>query len=181
MATKSNLTTWFSAAISSEDFEPIYQAEVPRIYRFFCYRFGEGPLAEDLTSATFEKAWRGRERFRQQASFSTWLFTIARHVAQDYTRKHRHHSEVSLEEAVDKPDNTILEEQVEQRADFAQLSMLLTRLADRERELVALKYGGGLTNRAIAQLSGLTEANVAVILHRTLQSLRSAWEAKNER
>ena len=46
---------------------------------------------------------------------------------------------------------------------------------------MALKYGGGLTNRAIAQLTGLTESNVAVILHRTLQSLRSAWEAKNER
>jgi RNA polymerase sigma-70 factor (ECF subfamily) len=190
MAAKSNYIPWFGAVISAEDFEAIYQAELPRIYHYFCYRFGEGPLAEDLTSATFEKAWRGRERFRQQASFSTWLFTIARRVAQDYYRKQRHHVEVSLDEAGDgtrsmKPDNqpgsAILEEQIEQKADFAQLSLLLARLAVRERELVALKYGGGLTNRAIAQLTGLTESNVAVILHRTLQTLRSAWEAKNER
>jgi len=164
--------------MSVDDFGSIYQAEVPRIYHFFCYRFGEGPLAEDLTAATFEKAWRGRGRFRQQAAFSTWLFTIARHVAEDYNRKHRYHAEVSLEEADNQPGSAILEEQVEQRADFAQLSLLLARLADRERELVALKYGGGLTNRAIAQLTGLTESNVAVILHRTLQTLRSAWEAK---
>ena len=181
MAAKLNLVPWFGAAMSADDFESIYQAEVPRIYHFFCYRFGEGSLAEDLTAATFEKAWRGRARFRQQAAFSTWLFTIARHVAQDYNRKYRHHAEVSLEEADDQSDSAILEEQVEQQADFAQLSRLLARLADRERELVALKYGGGLTNRAIAQLTGLTESNVAVILHRTLQSLRSAWEAKNER
>ncbi len=178
MATKSSFIPWFSAAISADDFELIYQAELPRIYHFFCYRFGEGPLAEDLTSATFEKAWRGRGRFRQQASFSTWLFTIARHVAEDYNRKHRHHAEVSLEEADDQPDSAILEEQVEQKADFTQLSLLLARLADRDRELVALKYGAGLTNRAIARLTGLTESNVAVILHRTLQNLRSAWEAK---
>jgi RNA polymerase sigma factor, sigma-70 family len=182
MAAKSNFIPWFSLAISADDFESIYQAEVPRIYHFFCYRVGEGPLAEDLTSATFEKAWRGRRRFRQEAAFSTWLFTIARRVAQDYYRKHRHHVEVSLEEeAGDTPGSAILEEQIENQADFAQLSLLLARLADRERELVALKYGGGLTNRAIAQLTGLTETNVAVILHRTLQTLRSAWEAKNER
>ncbi len=58
MAAKSNFIPWFRAAISADDFESIYQAEVPRIYHFFCYRFGEGPLAEDLTSATFEKRMR---------------------------------------------------------------------------------------------------------------------------
>ncbi len=178
MAVKLNFIPWLGAAISADDFESLYQAELPRIYHFFCYRFGEGPLAEDLTAATFEKAWRGRGGFRQQASFSTWLFTIARHMAEDYNRKHRHHTEVSLEEADDQPGSAILEEQVEIRVDFAQLSLLLARLADRERELVALKYGAGLTNRAIAQLTGLTESNVAVILHRALKSLRSAWEAK---
>ncbi len=181
MAAKSNFIPWLGAVISAEDFEAIYQAELPRVYRFFCYRFGEGPLAEDLTAATFERAWRGRGRFRQQAAFSTWIFAIARHVAVDYSRKHRHHAEVPLEKAGGRPDGAILEEQVEQKADFAQLSLLLARLESRERELVALKYGGGLTNRAIAQLTGLTESNVAVILHRTLQTLRSAWEAKHER
>jgi RNA polymerase sigma-70 factor, ECF subfamily len=181
MAAKSNFIPWLNAAMSADEFEAVYQAEVPRIYHFFCYRFVEGPLAEDLTAATFEKAWRGRGRFRQQAAFSTWLFAIARNVAEDYNRKHRHYAEVSLEEENDPPGSAILEEHVEQQADFAQLSLLLAQLADRERELVALKYGAGLTNRAIAQLSGLTESNVAVILHRTLQTLRSEWEAKNGR
>ncbi len=181
MAAKTNLIPWFGAVLSAEDFEAIYKAELPRVYRFFCYRFGEGPLAEDLTATTFEKAWRGRGRFRQEASFSTWLFAIARHAAQDYSRKQRHQTEVPLEEAEDQTGSPIPEQQVEQRADFAQLSLLLARLADRERELVALKYGGGLTNRAIARLTGLSESNVGVILHRTLQSLRSTWEARNER
>jgi len=96
MAAKSDFIAWFGAVISAEDFEAIYRAELPRVYHFFCYRVGEGSLAEDLTAAAFEKAWRGRGRFRQQAAFSTWLFSIARRVAQDYYRKHRHRAEVAL-------------------------------------------------------------------------------------
>jgi RNA polymerase sigma-70 factor (ECF subfamily) len=52
----------------------------------------------------------------------------------------------------------------------------LTQLEDRNGELVALRYGAGLTNRAIAGLTGLSESNVGVILHRTLKQLRVDWE-----
>ena len=187
MAAKTQFIPWFGAVMSAEDFEAIYNTELPRVYHFFCYRFGEGPLAEDLTSTTFEKAWRGRNRFRQQAAFSTWLFSIARRVAQDYYRQLRNVAEVSLDSVVDSAEGmqpearlggAILEEQLDKRLDFAHLSLLLAQLADRERELVALKYGAGFTNRAIAQLTRLTESNVAVILYRTLQTLRSLWEAQ---
>ena len=45
-----------------------------------------------------------------------------------------------------------------------------------ERELVSLKYGAGVTNRAIAQLTGLSESNVGTILHRTIDALRARWD-----
>ena len=59
------------------DWEAAYKEYLPRVYNFFRYRVGDRALAEDLTAATFEKAWRGRSRFRHDLSaFSTWLFTI---------------------------------------------------------------------------------------------------------
>jgi RNA polymerase sigma-70 factor (ECF subfamily) len=163
------------------DFEELYRAELSRVYNFFRYRIGDNQFAEDLTAETFERAWRHRERYRNDiAAFSTWLFTIARRVAQDYYRKHRH-NEIPLDEISNISANELTEDTFQQNADFAQLSVLLARLADRERELVALKYGAGLTNRAIAHLSGLTESNVGVILYRTIQTLRSEWENDHER
>ena len=69
-----------------------------------------------------------------------------------------------------------MDDLTQQHTDYARLSILLSQLADRDRELVALKYGAGLTNRAIAGLSGLSESNVAVILHRAVQTLREEWE-----
>ncbi len=89
--------------------------------------------------------------------------------------------EVPLEWAGSLADPDPVEEVVAEREDRARLAVLLARLPDRERELVALKYGAGLTNREIARLSGLSETNVGTILHRTVQRLREEWEEQDER
>jgi RNA polymerase sigma-70 factor, ECF subfamily len=161
------------------DFETLYQTELLRIYNFFRYRVGDDQIAEDLTAETFEKAWKHRERYRKDlASFSTWLFIIARRIAADHFRKRR--PTVPLEEAGRLAAPQTLEEEAQERAEFARLSALLARLAERERELVALKYGAGLTNRAIARISGLSESNVSTILHRLTSQLRARLENDHE-
>ena len=176
MANMSGLITWFRTSISEADFEELYRLELPRIYNYFCYRMGDATLAEDLTSETFEKAWRNRWRYRRDlAAFSTWLFTIASRVLQDHYRKKR--DDLPLEQVTELGILENVEDLNEQNADLAQLSVLLSRLADRDRELVALKYGAELTNRAIARLSGISESNVGTILYRAVQTLRSEWEA----
>ena len=40
------------------DWDALYADQLPRIYNYFRFRVGHGAVAEDLTSATFEKAWR---------------------------------------------------------------------------------------------------------------------------
>jgi RNA polymerase sigma-70 factor (ECF subfamily) len=175
MNAKARLLPWFRAPATEEHFENLYNIELPRIYNFFRYRVGDGQIAEDLTADTFEKAWRKRHHYRHDlASFSTWLFTIARRVAIDHYRKHRANS--SLESISELATDETLEDLTQKRSDFNRLSVLLNQLEDRDRELVALRYGAGLTNRAIAGLTGLTESNVGVILHRTLKKLRADWE-----
>ncbi len=162
------------------DWEALYATEMPRVYNFFRYRVGDEQLAEDLTSATFEKAWRGRARYRRDlAAFSTWLFSIARNVAIDYYRKRRVElplEDVRLDDARRQPDEHTPEAAVERKDRFAQLSALLARLPPRERELLAMKYGAELTNREIAGVTGLSESNVGTILHRTVQGLRAEWQ-----
>ena len=67
------------------------------------------------------------------------------------------------------------EEAVSKQSDARRLALLLEGLTDRDRELIALKYGAGLTNRAIAQTTGLSESNVGTILYRAVQTLRTRW------
>ncbi len=165
---------WALSLAVEEDWDALYAEQLPRVYNFFRYRVGDGPVAEDLTSLTFEKAWRARHRYRRDlAGFGTWLYAIARNVAHDHFRGRRVHA--PLEAAADMPAGPTPEEIAERRSDFERLSRLLETLPDRERDLVALKYGAGMTNRAIAKATGLSESNVGTILHRTVGQLRAAW------
>ena len=80
-----------------------------------------------------------------------------------------------LDAALDVVADRSPEADEERRSDLARLAKLTTSLPDRERDLIALRYGAGLSNRAIARLVGLSESNVGTILHRTVQTLRSQW------
>jgi RNA polymerase sigma-70 factor, ECF subfamily len=170
------LLEWLSPIAGGEaiDWDVVYREELPRVYNFFRYRVSHRETAEDLTSITFEKAWRARARYRRErAAVSTWLLAIARNVAADHYRRPAH--EVPLGEIEPRVEATP-ETQALRRAEHERLRALLSSLGAREREIVALKYGAGATNRAIATLTGLSESNVGTILHRTVGALRDAWD-----
>ena len=164
------------AADDALDWDAVYREELPRVYNFHRYRVFDTATAEDLTSITFEKAWRARGRYRRdRAAVSTWLLSIARNVAIDHFRRVKARPEVPLgDEAVAGPGDPGGPGRAPGRARAA--GSLVEGLGPRERELVALKYGAGATNRAIATLTGLSESNVGTILHRTIAALRAAWD-----
>ena len=161
-------------AADQPDWQAVYTEQLPRVYNYFRYRLGHETLAEDLTSRTFEKAWMERHRYRRDlAGFATWLLQIARNVAVDHFRTAHEHE--PLEEAADSPADGTPEDEAVVLSSFLRLYRLISALPVRERELLALKYGAGATNRAIAEVTGLSESNVGTILHRAVQSLRSGW------
>jgi len=143
-------------ATAAPDWAQVYDEQWPRVLGFFRYRLGETPDLEELTARTFEKAWPSRHEYEHDADgFTTWLLTIARYVALDhlYARTAPH--------AVMQPD-----------ADGREVR--LKRLSPRERELIAFKYGAGLTKPAIARATGVSERSVAAILQRAVEALASA-------
>ena len=166
---------WLAPAVPVEavDWDAVYREEMPRVFSYFRYRGFARATAEDLTSATFEKAWRARERYRKdRAAVSTWLLAIARNAAIDHFRHSR--LAVPLDEASLRDDETP-ETAALRQAQSRRLQALLAALPERERELLSLKYGADATNRAIATITGLGESNVGTILHRTVGLLRARW------
>lgn len=181
MTTESAIVSGALPRVAAEaaDWDALFAAQLPRILNFFRYRMGDGTVAEDLTSITFEKAWRHRARYREdRGAFTTWLYTIAHRVAIDHVRARRDHRPLS--EAADLAGGETPEEVAVRRSDAERLLSLLTTLPERERTLIALKYGAELSNREIAIATGLSETNVGTILSRTIASLRTRWGAPGE-
>lgn len=167
--------SWVAVGVEA-DWEALYTAQLPRVYNFFRYRVGRTPDVEDLTSVTFEKAWRSRHGYRHDlAGFTTWLMTIARRVAIDYYRSRRDEAPIEVAAGVASTDRTAEQEAI-RRSDADRLADLVASVTSREREILAFKYGADMTNREIAKVMALSESNVGTILHRTLERLRAEWD-----
>src|SRR6185369_6226699 len=124
----------WGASAAPMDWEAVYAEQLPRVYNYFRYRMGNEAVAEDLTSRTFEKAWRERNRYRQDfAGAATWLLRIARNTGVDHLRTLHEHE--PLEEAADAPAEGTPEEEAVVHSNFVRLTALVSALPDREREL----------------------------------------------
>jgi RNA polymerase sigma-70 factor (ECF subfamily) len=158
--------------------EAVYDEHVWRVYGFFAYRVESRSDAEDLTQATFERAVRAFERYdERRASVATWLLAIAQNLLIDHYRRNGAKGTESIGEdgvhsdrlgEVSGPENNLGLDH--------ELAAALADLTSRDREIVALRFGGDLTGPEIAQMTGLTLANVQQVLSRALRRMRAFLE-----
>ena len=76
------------------DFQDLYKTYVPDVYRFAYWLCGDTVDAEDITSETFLRAWKHRERIRTE-TMKAYLLSIARNLYLERLRKHKLHAELS--------------------------------------------------------------------------------------
>ena len=155
------------------DFAAVYDDHVWQVYGFFAYRLRSRGEAEDLTQVTFERALRAWKRYDpSQASVATWLLAIARNLLIDHFRADRSSRNDPLDE-VDAQHDALVSTEAHDLGLAPDLEQALARLSDREQQLIALRFGGDLTGPEIAQLTGLSLANVQQILSRSLRRMRA--------
>lgn len=155
-------------------FEHAYEKYFSSIYNYVRYRIWDPTVTDDLTAITFHKALDRFPTFDpSRAAFSTWLFAIARNTVNDHLRAKRRRKIPLfgwwLDRTAEEPDPESILMVHEQRD---QLLAAMALLSERERDFLGLKYAGGKTNRAIAELTGQSESNVGVIVHRAIGKLR---------
>lgn len=159
------------------EFSSLYEKFFIRIYNYACYRCNNTQEAEDLTACIFEKLYKKFDSYEpKKAPLEAWAFTIAHSVSIDFFRRKKicawfslkQEQEEALFDSSDNPHKTLEQSFLEK-----QLRQALQSLSQQEKELVNLHYYQHLKQAEIAAITGLTQSNVGVLLHRAVKKLKS--------
>jgi RNA polymerase sigma-70 factor (ECF subfamily) len=157
----------------TESFSELYERTFPRVYAYVASLLRDRSAAEDVTAQAFERAYRKRRSYRPaRGSMDAWLFGIARNAALDELRKRKRRA--VLETDPEDTGSPAPEDQAELAVRRETVRAALASLDGQERDLIALKFAGGLSNGEIARVLGMSESNVGTRLHRTITKLREA-------
>jgi RNA polymerase sigma-70 factor (ECF subfamily) len=159
----------------SDTFEALYRRTFPRVYAYVASLLQDRAAAEDVTAVAFERGYRKRLSFHaRRGSAEAWMFAIARNAALDELRRRKHRA--TLEAEPEDADSATPEEYAELTIRREVVRSALATLDARERDLVSLKFSGGLSNAEIARVLRISESNAGTRLHRTIEKLREACD-----
>ena len=129
----------------------------------------------DLSQDVHFQLWRSFQRYDARCSLRTWIYRVAHHVAASHViRERRIFSRlVSLEQLENIPDDTRNSSAADRRLTLARLSGLIQRLKPLDRQVIVC-YLEAMDAASIAEITGLSPANVAMKIHR-IKNVLATW------
>ncbi len=157
------------AKAEPQAFAALYDHYVERIYAYAQRETRDTAVAQDIVSATFEKALKNLPRYEWRGtSFGAWLYKIARsEIAQHYRKQNR---QLPLVGRFLSPQQ--VEATVQRWQQYDEIQIALGQLPIRDQEILRLSYYEELTHKEIGEVLNCSSRNVAVRLHRALKRLR---------
>ncbi len=154
-----------------------------RLLRYLLFLTGKREVAEDLFQETWMRVLLRGAQYNGKARFDTWLFTIARNLVIDLSRKRQmasldEMSETSIDErpfevAIDGPSPL---DQFQSREDHAEVAEVLLKLEPNYREVLVLRFHEEMSLEEIASVTRAPLSTVKSRLYRGLAALKPEVE-----
>jgi len=130
---------------------------------------GDAAASDDILQESYLRAWRNWGRFTGQGSREGWLFGIIRRTCGDWFRKHKRLTARSLE-TVDESEFVV--EKNGETIDIEPIISAIGQLQVDQREIVYMRFTGGLSYAQIAEALAIPTGTVRSRLHRAMKELR---------
>jgi RNA polymerase sigma-70 factor (ECF subfamily) len=155
-----------------EAFGSIFDAYAGPIHRFIASRVNRPSDAEDLTQLVFVKALEALPRYEARGvPIGGWLFRLARNAIIDQVRTKRDH--LSLVTAMTRATEEAGPEAIAaMRDDLERVALAMAGLTEDQREVIELRFFGGLSVLETALVMGRQEGTVRGLQFRAIAALR---------
>ena len=168
--------------LSAEQFRDLYLEHGRRAQGFFMRMMGyDVQLARDMVQDLFTRIWEHRDTFRADASFTTWMFSIAYNMCKNEYRHreivqaYQEHIMATTTDIASDADADTLERQ--QRRQM--LAQAINALPENQKPLFLLRYDEELTVPEIARITMLPEGTVKTRLLTALKSVKESMSKYN--
>jgi RNA polymerase sigma-70 factor (ECF subfamily) len=152
-------------------FKDIFKSNSKKIYHL-CYGYtGDDDAANDLMQETFLKVWQNLDKFRNQALISTWIYRIAVNTCLSWLRVEKRQAK---DELTDNIIETRGEEISEKNEQVALLYKCISKLEETERIIISMVLDE-VPYAEIAEISGVSEGNLRVKIHRIKSKLTEIY------
>ena len=157
----------------SEQFEHILNRYSGQVFNLIAHIVPCKEDAEELTQDVFIKVFRLLSSFKEESSFSTWIYRIATNTALSAARKRKHDTLHLDDAAYSNIHDEIIDEALDNDSEeqLQRLSEVIDRLNAEERALITLYYMNEIPIAEVATIMRLTESNVKIRLYRTRKKL----------
>lgn len=155
-------------------FADLYHEYAERLFRYALARTRSRQIAEDIVGDTLLHAFEHRSQFDpSRGSLAGWIFGIANH---EVVNQQRYHQRVRrlltrLRPQLSPPDG--LAEMVIRQEQTVEVSRAFNRLSISDQDVVALRFGAGLSSVEIAATLDISHSAARVRLHRAVQRLKA--------
>ncbi len=151
--------------MTTYEFDTYFKKHRPKMVRFASAILHSMDDAEDVASEVMERLWRQHDTLGRYKNFDALVMTSTRNCAYDHIRKRRPSEEPN--------DSTRPPDDLEQRNDSqALVRFAISKLPDRQREIIHLREIEGYEISEIAQIFEIEESNTRMILSRSRTALR---------
>lgn len=150
-------------------FEEIYKTYWQKIFRLCMGYVNDYDLAQDMAQETFIIVWQQLPKFRQEATIGTWIFRIATNNCLRQIEKQNRHPSVELPIHLKEEKQHNIEPQIQ----F--LYTCISELPETDRIIISLELED-VKQAEIANIVGLSEANVRVRIHRIKEKLTEKFK-----
>lgn len=156
-----------------EAFTKLYESHFDRIYRYLVIKIGNQAEAEDMTQRVFIRAYESIASYKSQGvPFSAWLYRIAHNQMVDYVRRESKKPTIPLDESLPITGKSNPEHEVEVKIELEKVVAASQKLTKAQREVISLRFGGGLSLSEVAQTMGKTEGAIKALQHSAVLALR---------